>query len=49
MDILLLGQYYYDDQEEYLKSISKNGISAAHQKLQTNICEGLRNNGNQVT
>ena len=49
MDILLLGQYYYDDQEEYLKSISKNGISAAHQKLQTNICAGLRNNGNQVT
>ena len=49
MDLLMIGQYYYDDQEEYLNSISRIGISVAHQKFQTNVYNGLRSVGNNVT
>lgn len=41
INILLIALYYYDEQEESLLKICKNGVSAAHHTLLNNLIKGL--------
>ena len=46
INILIAALYYYDDDEETLLSTCKNGVSAAHHTLLSNLIDGLVNYAN---